>query len=100
MTEIRTKDSILSIATLNADYLVCGQSSGYLELIQVSMEREMTSVGHIHMIQTGYINKVVSIDNADESIDYQGSVDEGGEKVFKLALGSEKGVYTGHFKGP
>lgn len=52
---------MLSIAIASAEYLICGQASGYLELLKVSHDRQIQSLGYILLSQTGYLNHVARV---------------------------------------
>ena len=84
---------------------MCGQSSGYLDLIEICYNRELVNVSSVHMQGTGYINCVAKIRNdTDSPVKKEArpiitSDPSAQTKEFQLALACEKGLFFGKFVG-
>ncbi len=88
MSEMATHESIISIAVLSSDLIICGSINGYIDTITCKISKknkndlEISNINSKFCHNLGYINCIQVLSNETEGI-------------YKLALACETGLYFG-----
>ena len=99
-SEMRVHESIISIAILTNELLICGQSNGYLDTItcrpskKIPGEYRLDNVASKFCSNLGYINCIQVCNKASDMPDNQQQ-----DQHFELALACETGLYFGDVTG-
>ena len=94
-SEMRTHESIISIALPTSEIIICGQSNGYIDTItckpskKIKGDFRMDNVSSKFYPDLGYIN-CLQVCNR-----FSGSFDANDKSVFEIALACENGLYFG-----
>lgn len=99
-SEMRTHESIISIAILSNELIICGQSNGYIDTITCRPSKKnkgeirMDNVSSVFCNNLGYVNCIQVCNRIGSS-----HAEPSKEQTFDLALACETGLYFGTVTG-